>query len=67
MEINSISLPPREKNIAIVREFAREKDLSLHKVPNKELWDLIDPQTKECVLYHKRLIDVHVYLCHCDD
>lgn len=67
MEINSISLPSSDRNIAAVRKFAHEKGLSLYKVPNEDLWNLKDPETKETILEREGLMSIHDYLCHCDD
>lgn len=67
MEMNSISLPSSDANIAIVRKFACEKGFSLHKVPNEELWNLKDSETKETIKEHESLMNIHDYLCHCDD
>lgn len=65
--MNSIFLPPKDKNINVVRKFAREKGLSLHKVRNEELWNLKDSQTGKYVLEHETLMNIHDYLCQCDD
>ena len=65
--MHSISLPPSDKNIKVVRKFAREKELSLRKVPNEELWSLKDPYTGEYLQKSKTLMEIHDYLCHYDD
>lgn len=65
ISIHSVSLPPDDENIEIIREFAREQGFFLWRARNStDLWDLRDMQTRKVVLAHQPLAFIHDYLCH---
>lgn len=59
MDFFKMSFPESDSNIKNVRKYAKSKELSLKKVKNKNLWNIIECQTGRVLLEAGSLEDAY--------
>ena len=63
MDFRSMAMSESTHNVAAIRRMAKEKDFSIRKIRNQELYELRDLQTGAVVINGAPLWEIYEYLC----